>query len=67
MIVANHLSLLGDKLGDHTKLIRGLKTDLDTVYARIRKLKTHLREKYPDEVEQAEKEELEKMPIPTDE
>lgn len=66
LIVANHLSLLGDKLVDHTKLIRTLKGDLDIVYDRIRKLKAHLHVKYPAEVEKAEQDELEKMPLPID-
>ena len=67
LIVANHLALLGDKLVDHTKLVRNLKSDMDSVYARIRKLKNHLKENHPEEVESAEKEALEKMPPPKDE
>ena len=63
----NHLSLLGDKLSDHTKLIRNLKTDLDQVYSRVRKLNNHLREKYPAELAQAQQEETLKMPPPDDE
>ena len=34
--------------------------------SRIRKLKSRIREKYPDELEAAEKEELERMPPPAD-
>ena len=67
LIVANHLALLGDKLVDHTKLVRNLKTDMDSVYERIRKLINHLKDKYPEEVEIAEKEELKRMPPPEDE
>ena len=44
-----------------------LKSDLDQVFSRIRGLKTKIRAKYPELLEQAEKEELEKMPPPPDE
>ena len=37
-----------------------------TTKSRIRKLKSRIREKYPDELEAAEKEELERMPPPAD-
>ena len=67
LIVSNHLALIGGRLGDHTTLVLNLKRDLDSVYSRIRKLKNRLKEKYPEEVENAEKEELEKMPLPENE
>ena len=44
-----------------------LKSDLDQVFSRIRGLKTKIGAKYPELLEQAEKEELEKMPPPPDE
>ena len=51
----------------HTKTVKLLKSDLDQVFSRIRGLKTKIRAKYPELLEQAEKEELEKMPPPPDE
>ena len=54
-------------LKKHTKTVKLLKSDLDQVFSRIRGLKTKIRAKYPELLEQAEKEELEKMPPPPDE
>jgi len=66
-IMNNHLQIIGPQLTEHTKTVKLLKSDLDQVFSRIRGLKTKIRAKYPDLLEQAEKEELEKMPPPPDE
>ena len=65
-ILANHLNLIGAQLGDHTKTVKSFKVELDNVFARIKIIKNKIREKYPNELEIAESEELEKMPPPLD-
>lgn len=44
----------------HTKLLKQVKTDLDTVFIKLRKLKKELALKYPNHYEAA----LEKYPAP---
>merc|ERR1711908_54263 len=57
-IMENHMAHIGPQLTEHAKTISLLKSDLDRVFSRIRQMKAKIGEKYPDELDAAEAEEL---------